>query len=141
MAPDEIHLRIEHLTDLDKLELIKVLAPGSVRFEQQRPADGRLGELDTITAIVTITLATINTAGFALAIWLSRGGRQGSIHDQIEVVTEQGSYKRTLNIKGSSHDELQPEVIKFLHAAFPGTTQTPSPPTPPTPPASTDKDA
>lgn len=119
MDSDTLQLRIDRLTELDRLELVKALGADAVRFEDQRPPDGHLGELDTVTAIVTITLATVNVAGAALALWLSRGGKKAALRDHLIIETPQGRLVRKLEVTGSSHEELKPELVRQLLAELP----------------------
>ncbi|MBC9902922.1 hypothetical protein [Achromobacter xylosoxidans] len=119
MAPEALQLRIDHLTELDRRELVKLMGADAVRFVETRPADGRLGELDTLTAIVSISLATINAAGVVLAIWLAKGGRKVTLRDHLVIETAEGNrLVRKLELTGRSEDEIKAEVLKELQAAF-----------------------
>lgn len=119
MAPEALQLRIDHLTELDRRELAKLMGADAVRFVETRPADGRLGELDTLTAIVSISLATINAAGVVLAIWLAKGGRKVTLRDHLVIETAEGNrLVRKLELTGRSEDEIKAEVLKELQAAF-----------------------
>ncbi len=119
MAPEALQLRIDHLTELDRRELAKLMGADAVRFVEARPADGRLGELDTLTAIVSISLATINAAGVVLAIWLAKGGRKVTLRDHLVIETAEGNrLVRKLELTGRSEDEIKAEVLKELQAAF-----------------------
>lgn len=119
MAPDALRLRINHLTELDRLELAKLMGAEAVRFEETRPPDGRLGELDTLTAIVTISLATISTTGIVLSIWLAKGGKKLTIHRNLLIEAADGSrVVHEVKIVGNSQDEISAEVLQGLQAAF-----------------------
>jgi hypothetical protein len=124
-------LRIDRLTELDRLELIKAFGADAVRFEDRRPPDGHLGELDTVTAIVTVTLATVDIAAMALALWLAGGGRKTVVRDHLVIETPQGRLVRKLEVTSSSREALQPEIVRQLLAELPKAPSFPSSPSDP----------
>ena len=130
MDDPAIRLRIDHLTQLDRLELDKALAAGPVAVQVQATpvAAGRLGEPGELTAYLVVTLATIDAVGLALAVWLAKGGRKSSLKDHIVIETPQGRMERTLVITSSAQEQITPEIVRQLREALPGSDLPPSPP-------------
>lgn len=80
----EIH--VQGLTKLDQLELQQGLAPGVIRFEEERLPGGKHGELLT-TAVIVATVLGIR----ALGAWLLKTRTNNRIAKTVELVAADGS--------------------------------------------------
>ncbi|MBV8073203.1 MAG: hypothetical protein JO270_25120 [Acidobacteriaceae bacterium] len=114
MEGNQIRLRINGLTELDRLELEKIIEPGTLEFQRKATPSGQLGEPGTWTAIIEITALAVPIIGSSLALWLSHGSRRSVLKDQIEIETDTARVRRKLLIKSSSSDALKAEVVKQL---------------------------
>jgi hypothetical protein len=112
--PDDITIEIPGLTELDRLELGKAIGSEHVKWEELDTPPGHFGELTTITAIVTISVATVQMVGSALAIWLVHSRRSKIFKSEVEVTAGGVHYKHKWTSKTTASDAPPPEVLKQL---------------------------
>ncbi len=115
MDHDNIQIGISGLTELDRLELEKIVGPDHVDVSAPRTAKGHLGEPGSMTAIITIGLAALEVVGGVLALWLAKERRKSVLKDEIEIKTSKGTIRRKLTITAESSDAIKAEVVKQLN--------------------------
>jgi hypothetical protein len=102
-------IRVPGLTRLDKLELEKELAPGSVTFKDEL-SDAAHGEPLT-TAVVIVSVVAIR----ALAGWLMKDNESGVIEKKVETIDAKGKRRiTTLKVNTKSSRAPKAEVVGKL---------------------------
>jgi hypothetical protein len=106
MGQDDIRTSINGLTELDRLELEKIIGQKHLAITTQRTPDGHLGEPGSMTAMITIGIAALEVVGGSLALWLAKDRRKSLLKDEIEIKTTKGTIRRKLVIKSESSDAI-----------------------------------
>ena len=107
----EIRIEVSGLTALDQMELEQTEEWKQARFQADKTASGKLGQLPLVTMILETTRIVVPAAIGALTVWLTKTRREVTVKMARED-TPDGGKRQTVEIHAKSSQDIASELIE-----------------------------